>query len=66
MATIFSNVAMIECAEAEHLERLIAAGLERFVVRRLGDHAVQVDHERLPAVKKLLERLGETPRLAVG
>ena len=66
VATIFINVAMIECSDAAHLEGLAAAGLERFIVRRLGDRAVQVDHERLPTIKKLLERLGETPRLAVG
>ena len=66
VATIFRNVAIIECSDADHLQQLIAAGLERFVVRTLGDCAVQVDHERLPAIKKLLERLGETPRLAVG
>jgi hypothetical protein len=66
VATLLNNVAVIEAADASHLDRLLAAGLERFVVARLGDHAVLVDHERAAAVRKLLTRLGETPGLVTG
>jgi len=62
VGTIFRGVAIIECADAAHLDELSAAGLDRFVVLRLGPTAAIVDHDRLPALQKLLERLGETPR----
>lgn len=63
---LLQNVAIIQAADAEHLERLLTAGLDRFAVERLGEYAVVVDHQRIPALKKLLERLGETPRLVTG
>lgn len=63
MPTFYSNVAVVECADAAGLEELIAAGLQRFVVRRLGERAAVVDHERLAEIKKLFERLGQTPRI---
>ena len=66
VAALLQNVAVIEAGDAGHLERLLAAGLERFVVERIGERAVVVDHQRIVALKKLLERLGETPRLVTG
>ncbi len=63
MPTLYSNVVILECAEPAGLERLLAAGLRRYVVRRLCDTAVVVDHLRLADVQKLLKRLGETPRV---
>ena len=63
MPTIYRNMALVECVEPDHLDELLAGGLQRFAVWRLGPGAVQVDHERLPEVRKLLERLGETPRI---
>jgi len=64
MALFLRNAAVIQCAESARLDALIAGGLDRFLVERLGPTAALVDHARLPAIKKLLERLGETPRLA--
>jgi len=64
--TLLSNVAIVQSSDTGHLERLLSAGLGRFVVARLGDHVVMIDHERAAAVRKLLERLGETPGLVTG
>jgi hypothetical protein len=55
------NAAILECREEAALADLLAAGLQPFVVQRLGATAVQVDHQRLPEIKKLLEKLGQTP-----
>jgi hypothetical protein len=63
MPTLFDHTAIVETAQPEKLEQLLAAGLRRYVVRTLGPTAVQVDHERLADVHKLLKRLGETPRV---
>ncbi|HVC33578.1 MAG TPA: hypothetical protein VNL16_08725 [Chloroflexota bacterium] len=63
MPTLFRSVAVVEVAEATALDELLAAGLDRFVVRRLGPKAAMVDHERLDDVHKLLKRLGQTPRV---
>jgi hypothetical protein len=60
---LFANAAVIECAEEAGLEELLAGGLERFVVRRIAPTVVQVDHHRLAEIRKLLERLGQTPRI---
>lgn len=64
MPALYRNVAVVECADEAGLEELLAAGLQRFVVRRLGERAVVVDHVRLPAIKKLFERLGQTPHIS--
>ena len=63
MPTLYTRVAILECADAEGLEELLTAGLSRFVVRRPGETAVVVDHQRLAEVHKLLQRLGQTPRV---
>ncbi len=63
MPTVCANVTVLECAEPATLEQLIAAGLRRYVVRRLSETAVVLDHERLGDIRKLLKRLGETPRI---
>jgi hypothetical protein len=62
--TLFSGAAVVEAADAEKLEELLASGLRDYTVRRLGPTAVQVDHARLDDVRKLLKRLGQTPRNA--
>ena len=63
MPTLFDHVAIVETAQPDKLEHLLAAGLRRYVVRPLGQTAVQVDHQHLAEVHKLLKRLGETPRV---
>jgi len=60
---LFANVALIECADQTALEETLAAGLDRFVVRRLSETAVVVDHKRLDDVIKLLRRQGHTPKV---
>ncbi len=57
------NAATVECQEETALAELLSGGLQPFVVRRLGPTAVQVDHQRLPEIRKLLEKLGQTPRI---
>jgi len=66
MPTVYRNIALIECVDEARLVELLAGGLQRFVVRQLGPRALQVDHERLPEIQKLLERLGQTPRILRG
>jgi hypothetical protein len=63
--TLYSNVAIIECVSQAELDQLLAAGLRRYLVRRLSDTAAMIDHQRLADVHKLLKRLGETPRVVV-
>jgi len=63
MPTLYTNVALVECADADGLETLLAAGLSRYVVRRLGETTVAVDHQRLAEVHRLFKRLGQTPRV---
>jgi len=63
MVGLYRNTAVLESVDESSLDQLLAAGLQRYVVRRLGPTAVVVDHERLSEVHKLLKRLGETPRV---
>lgn len=64
MGRLYKSVALIEAAEPANLDELIASGLGRFVVRRLGPTAAVVDHARLDEMHKLLKQLGQTPRIA--
>jgi hypothetical protein len=61
--TLYTHVAVVECADSAGLDELLAAGLQRYVVRRLGETAVVVDHQRLAEVHRLFKRLGQTPRV---
>jgi hypothetical protein len=61
--TLFKNVAILEVAESALLDELLASGLQSFVVRQLSPTSVVVDHERLGDVRKLLKKLGQTPRV---
>jgi hypothetical protein len=63
MPSLYTRIAIVECAEASQLDRLVASGLSGYVVRRLGDKAVVVDHRRLAEVHRLFKRLGQTPRV---
>jgi hypothetical protein len=56
-------MAILEVAESTLLDELLASGLQSFVVRQLSPTAVVVDHERLGDVRKLLKKLGQTPRI---
>lgn len=63
MPALYTRIAIVECAATSQLDRLVAAGLSRYVVRRLGETAVAVDHRRLAEVHRLFKRLGQTPRV---
>ena len=63
MSVLYSHMAIVESAAESDLEQLLAGGLRRFTVRRLSPTAVQVDHQRLPELRRLFERLGQTPRI---
>jgi hypothetical protein len=63
MPTIYKHLALLETAEPAALEDLLASGLKSFVVRQLAPTTVVVDHERLADLRKLLKRLGQTPRI---
>ncbi len=65
MSVLLANVAMIECVDAVALEAALHGGLEPFVVWRISDRAVVVDHERLDEVLKLLRRQGQTPKVTL-
>ncbi len=65
MSVLLANVAMVECVDAVALEAALKAGLEPFVVWRISDRAVVVDHERLEEVLKLLRRQGQTPKVTL-
>ncbi len=60
---LFANVALIECADRIALDEALGAGLSRYVVWRLSETAVVIDHERLEDVLKLLRRQGQTPKV---
>lgn len=65
MPVLYQHSALLTCADAAGLSELLASGLERFVVRRLGERTVMVDHQRLDDLRKLLKRLGQTPRVTL-
>jgi hypothetical protein len=58
---LFVNVALVECADAAVAEELLRGALGRFLVNRISDRVVAVDHERLDDVLKALRRQGQTP-----
>ena len=65
MSVLYSNVAIVDCVDALALETLLESGIEHFVVWRISDRAVVVDHEQLDEILKLLRRLGQTPRITL-
>jgi hypothetical protein len=60
---LFVNVALVECAEATVADELLRGPLGRFLVHRISDRVVAVDHERLDDVLKALRRQGQTPKV---
>lgn len=65
VSVLYSNVAIVECADALALETLLKSGIEPFVVWRISDHAVVVDHDQVDELLKLLRRQGQTPRITL-
>ena len=63
MPDLFVGVTLIECADKAALEELLGAGLARYVVRRLSDTTVVVDHECSDDVLTLLRRQVQTPKI---
>ena len=63
MPNLYASVAILEAVDSSTLDELLASGLARYLVRRIGPTALVVDHERLADVRKLLKRLGQTPRV---
>jgi hypothetical protein len=60
---LFANVALLECADKATLDEVLGTGLERYVVRRLSETVVVVDHARVEELLKLLRRQGQTPKV---
>ncbi len=63
MPRISDHIAILECTNSQTLEETLSNGLAPFVVRRLSDRVVVLDHNRMEAITKLLRRHGQTPRI---
>ena len=63
MARLFAHLTVLDCDEPQTMEEVLAAGLRIYVVRRLSDRAVVLDHESLEAVQRLLKKSGRTPKI---
>ncbi|MEI6043003.1 MAG: hypothetical protein WCS37_01310 [Chloroflexota bacterium] len=58
------QVALIEFANAQVMEEVLqSTDLKNFVVRRLGDTVLMIDHERREDLVKLLTKRGYEPRI---
>jgi len=65
VSVLLASVAIVECADATALDTSLRGGLEPFVVWRISDRTVVVDHERIDDVLKLLRRQGQTPKITI-
>lgn len=65
-AQLYRNIALIECADAATLAEVAAGPLGRYVVRRLSETVVVVDHAQVETVIKALHKAGYTPRITAG
>ncbi len=63
MPKLYANLSIIECVDAQALEQLLGGGLARYVVRRLSETTLVVDHGRLEEILKMLRRQGQTPKV---
>jgi hypothetical protein len=63
VASIFLNVALVECADTATADELARGSLARFVYARVSDRVLAVDHERYDEVLKTLRRGGQTPKI---
>ena len=65
-AQLYRNIALIECADAATLAEIAAGPLGRYVVRRLSETVVVVDHAQVDTIIKALHKAGYTPRITAG
>ncbi len=63
MSTLYRHLALLESNDPGVLAELLASGLQPYVVRQLTPTTAIVDHERLDDLRKVLKRLGQTPRI---
>jgi hypothetical protein len=63
LAKLFVNTAVVECDSPGTLQTVLAAGLQIYVVRRLSDRCVVIDHDCLDEVQRLLRKSGRTPKI---
>lgn len=62
-ARLSRNVALVECADAATLSEVATGPLGRYIVRRLSDTVVVVDHARVEQVLGALRKGGYSPRV---
>jgi hypothetical protein len=63
-ARLSRNVALVECADAATLGEVAAGPLGRYIVRRLSDTVVVVDHARVEQILGALRKGGYNPRVS--
>ncbi len=66
VAQLYRNIAIIECADAATLAEVTAGPLGRWVVRRLSDTVVVVDHAQVEQILNVLQKGGYTPKVTAG
>ena len=62
-ARLYRNTALIEFADPAIAAEVAAGPLARYIVRRLSETAVVIDHAHVDLVVKTLQRGGYTPRV---
>lgn len=63
VARLYRNLAIIECVDAPTLAEVLAGPSGRYVVRRLSDTVVVVDHAHADDILKALQKAGYTPKV---
>lgn len=63
-ARLYRNLSLIECADAATLTEVLAGPTGQYVVRRLSDTVVVVDHSQVEPILKALRKAGYTPRVS--
>lgn len=63
-ARLFEHAAVVECADRATLDELLATVLATYVVRRLSETVVVVDHAHLDALIAALGKGGYTPKIS--
>ena len=63
MPTLLVGVSIVECADKTALDELLTGGLQRFVVQRLSDTVVIVDHQQQAAITAVLRKHGYPPKV---
>lgn len=62
-ARLYRNIALIEFADPTIAAEVAAGPLGRYIVRRLSETAVVIDHAHVDLVVKTLQKGGYTPRV---